>query len=109
MGRVYASAMALELSEQEIRLILKWAEGCDGESYIDDDDWPLIERLAAAVGVNPRTVAPSWASEVRDREIGFEAAYYDFKARYGRSPGPSEAMALRDQLGARYTGSDHAR
>jgi hypothetical protein len=48
----------VNLGDDEIRRVLGWANGCDGESFIRAEDWPLIEKLAAAVGDDPAEVAP---------------------------------------------------
>lgn len=54
----------LNLAEEEIRRVLFWAAGCDGESYIDERDWPLIARLSAAIDVNPASVVPNHSLDV---------------------------------------------
>jgi hypothetical protein len=53
----------IELDADEARRALSWARGCDGESYIDEDDWPLIVKLAALDGKDPETYVPYYGSE----------------------------------------------
>lgn len=53
----------MRLSREEITRILKWAASCDAESYTDDRDWALIERLADEIDADPELVAPVYASD----------------------------------------------
>ena len=53
----------IDLSNEELHRILSWANGCDGESYIDERDWPLLEKLAAATGKDLEVVVPRYARE----------------------------------------------
>jgi hypothetical protein len=68
VGPILRAVLGIEptgvnLAEGEIRRLLRWANGCDGESYIGEDDWPLIEKLAGKIGVDPTDAAPYYASE----------------------------------------------
>ena len=67
----YDSGMT-ELNREEILRVLSWATDCDGESFIDERDWPLIEKLAAAVDQDPALVAPGYAREVHDSGGSFK-------------------------------------
>jgi hypothetical protein len=55
------------MTQQEIWRTLSWAAGCDGESFIDERDWPLIKQLAEKININPASVVPNYA-----REAGFD-------------------------------------
>ena len=54
----------LDLSQQEVLRALSWAAGCDGESFIDGNDWPLVKRLAGSININPASVVPNHASDI---------------------------------------------
>jgi hypothetical protein len=57
--------MMATLDRAEIELVLSWANGCDGESFLTAErDWPLVKTLAQIVGQDPAKVAPGAAWEV---------------------------------------------
>lgn len=89
----------MEIDRNEIQRILKWAEGCDGESYIGDDDWPLIERLAAAVGDEPEKWAPDHGRDRSSRALGLDDALGAFSDQHGRWPSVDEQTVIRRALG----------
>ena len=62
----------IDLSQQEILVVLSWAAGCDGESYTDDEDWLVVKRLAESININPASVVPDYARDIGlDPNAGF--------------------------------------
>jgi hypothetical protein len=51
--------MEVRLTSEEVADVLAWAEDSDAESRLTN--YPLVERLAAAVGRDPAEVAPEAA------------------------------------------------
>lgn len=58
-------ATMLELSEDEIRIVLSWAAATDFEAKLDLEDITVIDRLAGAVGEDPHDYCEVYLSTRR--------------------------------------------
>lgn len=89
----------MDLSRDEILRVLKWVDGCDGESFITEDDWPLIEKFAAAVDELPEVWAPNHGSDRSRESKAIDRAIYRFQAEHGHWPSVNEQTDIRRSLG----------